>query len=108
MQTNDHVLGRNGHRTTIRGLQDVVRGEHQDASLGLSLHRQRKVNSHLVTIEVSVERSTDERVQLDSFTFDQLTGSNAWIPKTVQGGCTVQQNRALADDLFENIPHLGA
>ena len=107
VQTNDHVLGRNSHRAAIGGLQDVVRGEHQDASLGLSLDRERKVNSHLVTVEVSVERSTDEGVQLNCFTFHQLRLKRL-DAQTVKGGCAVQQNRALTNDLFKNIPHLGA
>ena len=106
VQTNDHVLGRNGHRSAIRRFQDVVRSEHQDASFGLSFHRERKVHSHLVTIEVSVERSTDQGVKLNSFTFHQL-----WLKRlnseTVKRWCAVEQHRALANDFFENIPHLG-
>ena len=88
VQTNDHVLGRNSHGAPIRGLQDVVRGEHQDASLGLSLHRQRKVNSHLVTIKVSVECGTDERVQLNCFTLHELRLKRL-DTQTVQGRCAV-------------------
>ena len=62
VQTDNHILRRNGHGTAIRRLQDVVRGQHEDASLSLSLGRQRQVNCHLVTIEVSVERRADQRV----------------------------------------------
>ena len=106
VQTNDHVLRRQGHGTTIRRLEDVVRSKHQDASFGLSLNRERKVNSHLVTVEVSVERSTHERVKLNSLTFNELR-FECLNTEAVQGWCAVQQNWTLADDLFENIPHLG-
>ena len=81
--------------------------EHQDASLGLSLDRQRQVNSHLVTVEVSVERGTDQRVNLDGLALDQLRLERL-DTQTVQGGCTVQQHRVLSDDLFEDVPHHGA
>ena len=49
----------------------------------LRFDRQRDVNSHLITIEVSVVRSANERVQLDSLTFNKywLKCLNA---KTVQ------------------------
>ena len=38
VQTNNHVLRRQGHGATIRWLQDVVRGQHQDASFSLSFN----------------------------------------------------------------------
>ncbi|CNJ00507.1 Uncharacterised protein [Mycobacterium tuberculosis] len=62
VQTNNHILRRNSHRAAIRRLQDVVRGQHEDTSLSLSLGRQRQVNCHLVTVEVSVERGANQRV----------------------------------------------
>jgi hypothetical protein len=47
------------------------------------------VDSHLVTIEVSVERCTDEGVKLDRFTLDEL-----WLEgldtQTVQRWRTVE------------------
>ena len=107
VQADDHVLGRNSHGATIRGLQDVVRREHQHASFSLGLHGEWQVNCHLVTVEVSVEGSTDQRVELDSFTFDQL-GLERLNTQAVQGWCTVEQDGALPNDLFENIPHLRA
>ena len=105
VQTDDHVLRGQGHRTAIRRLQDVVRREHQDAGLGLRLDGQRQVDCHLVTVEVGVERGTHERVQLDGLTLDELRleGLDA---QAVQGGCAVQQHGALADDLLEHVPHL--
>ena len=37
----------------------------------LGLKAQRDVHGHLVTVKVSVKGRTDQRVQLDGFTFDQ-------------------------------------
>ena len=107
VQANDHILRRHSYRTTVRRLQDVVRGEHQDACLSLSLGRERQVNRHLVAVEVSVERRAHERMQLNSLTLNQLRLERL-NTQTVQGRCTVQQHRMLGNDLFENIPHLRA
>ena len=107
VQANDHILRRHSYRTTVRRLQDVVRGEHQDACLSLSLGRERQVNRHLVAVEVSVERRAHERMQLNSLTLNQLRLERL-NTQTVQGRCTVQQHRVLGNDLFENIPHLRA
>ena len=65
------------------------------------------MNRHLVTIKVSVERGTDQRVQLDCFAFDQdrFERLNA---QAVQGWRTVQQDRVFADHLVKNIPDFGA
>ena len=102
-----HVLRWRRDRATVRWRQDVVRRQHQDAGLGLSLSRQRQVHGHLVTVEVSVKRSTDERVNLNGLTFDEL-----WLERLdaqpVQCWCTVQHHGVLSDDLFENVPHDGA
>ena len=105
VQTDDHILRGQGHRATVRGLQDVVRGQHQDACLGLGLRGQRQVDCHLVTVEVRVERAADQRVQLQGLALHQLRfeGLDA---ETVQGGCTVQQDGVLGDDLLEHVPDL--
>jgi hypothetical protein len=62
------------------------------------------VNSHLITIEVSVKRGTHQWVNLDCLTFDQL-----WFEsldsQTVQGRCTVQENWMLSNNFLKNIPH---
>ena len=102
--TDDHVLRWRDERTTMGGAQHVVGRQHQDASLGLRLGRQWQVNSHLVAVEVGVERGAYQRVNLDGFTFDQ-----DWLErldtKTVQRRCTVQHDRVFLDDLGEDIPH---
>ena len=107
VEADDHILRRQGNRTAVRRLQDVVRGQHQDAGFGLGFGAQRQVYCHLVTVEVGVECGTNQRVQLKGLAFNQL-----WFERldaqTVQGRCTVQQYRVLGDDLFENIPNLRA
>ena len=63
--------------------------------------------SHLVTVKVGIECRTDERVQLDCLAFDQyrLEGLDT---EAVQRRCTIEQDRVLADNLFEDVPDLGA
>ena len=72
VRADDHVLGGHGHRTAVGRLQDVVGRQHQDPGLGLRLRAQRQVHGHLVTVEVGVERRTDQRVDLDGLALDQL------------------------------------
>ena len=63
------------------------------------------MNRHLVTVEVGIERGTDQRVQLNGFAFDQdrFERLNA---QTVQSRRAVQHDRVLADDLIKDIPDL--
>ena len=65
------------------------------------------MDSHLVTVEVSVERLTNERVQLNRLTVYQsrLERLNT---EAVQGWRTVQKNRMLLDNLFQCVPHFRA
>ena len=77
--------------------------EHQDLSLQDSLVAQRKVYSHLVTVEVSVERRTCQWVQLDSLTLDQF-GLECLDTQTVQCRCTVQQYRMSLHHILKDIP----
>ena len=100
------VLARDRDRLTVRGREDVVRAQHQDARLDLRLGRQRHVHGHLVAVEVGVERRADERVDLDRLALDQhrLEGLDA---EAVERGRAVQQHRVLADDFLQEVPHLG-
>ena len=100
-----HVQTRHGQRLTGRRGQDVVGRQHEDAGLGLRLGAQRQVHSHLVTVEVSVERRADEGVQLDGLTLDELRLERL-DAQTVQGRCAVEQHGVFGDDLFEDVPHL--
>ncbi len=84
-------------------MQDVVGGHHQHTGFKLGFKRQRNVDSHLVTVEVGVERRTDERMQLDCLAFDQ-GGFESLNAKTVQRRSAVQENRMLADHFVKDIP----
>ena len=100
-----HVLCRNGNRFSVGRLEQVVCRKHQEAGFRLCLCGEREVDSHLVTVEVRIERGTDQRVQLDGSALDEyrLKCLNA---QTVQGRRTVQQNRMVADHMFECIPDI--
>ena len=92
-------------RRAVRGGEDVVGGEHQDARLRLRLRRQRQVHGHLIAVEVGVEGVADQRVDLDRLALDEqrLERLDA---ETVQRRRAVEQHRVLVDDLLEHVPHL--
>ena len=103
VQSQHHILRRNGDRGTIGRVQDVVALKHQNLCLQNGLVGQGKVDSHLVTVEVGIERGTSQRVQLDSLTLDEL-GLEGLNTQTVQRRCTVEQNRMALHDVLQNIP----
>ena len=88
----------------LRRRQDVVRGHHQHRCLDLRLGRERDVHGHLVAVEVGVERRADERMDPDRLALDQhrLERLDA---QAMQRRRAVQQDRMLADDFLEDVPH---
>ena len=62
--TEDHILSRNGNRTSVRRLEEVVCSKHEETRFCLSLCRKREVNSHLVAVKVGVVSGTDQGLQL--------------------------------------------
>ena len=64
VRTEHHVLGRDGDRPSVGGLQKVVSRQHQRSCLSLGLGGQRHVHGHLVTVEVGVISGTGQRMQL--------------------------------------------
>ena len=64
------------------------------------------MHSHLVTVEVGVEGRTDEWVQLDGRTLDEV-GFECLDRQTVQRRSTIQEHQVFLDDFFEHVPHLG-
>ena len=63
------------------------------------------MHCHLVTVEVSVKRSADERMNLNGLTFnqDRFKGLDA---ESVQCRSTIQKNWMLLDHRVENLPDL--
>ncbi len=106
VQAQHHVLRRNDRGFARSGEQHVVGGQHQGAGFHLCFHRQRHVNSHLVTVEVSVECRANQRVQLQGLAFDQ-DRLERLDTQTVQRRCAVEHDRMLADHLFQDVPHHG-
>ena len=102
----DHILGRHGNRSAVRGLQQVAGSQHQHLGLTAGILAQGQVNCHLVAVEVGVECGTGQRVQLDGTAFHQhgVEGLNA---QTVQGRCTVQQHGVTLDNGLEAVPDFG-
>ena len=101
-----HVLAGRGQRAPVGGREDVVRAQHQQPRLRLGLGRERKVDGHLVAVEVRVERVADERMHLDRLALDEdrLEGLDA---ESMERRRAVQQHRMLGDDLLEHVPDLG-
>ena len=100
-----HILRRHRHRSSVGRLQQVVGRQQHKTALGLGFHRQGKMHSHLVSVEVRVEGGTYQGVQLDCLSFYQngLKGLNA---QTVQGRSAVQHDRMLFDYILQHVPNL--
>ena len=65
------------------------------------------MNSHLVTIKVSIESGGDQWMQLNGAAFNQ-NRFKSLDTQTVKGWGTVQQNRAFFDDFFKYFPNFRA
>ena len=78
--------------------------KHQHLSLQHSLITQWEVNSHLVTIEVSIERCTCQWMQLNSFTFNKFRLERL-NTKTVKCRGTVQHNWVTLHYILKDIPN---
>lgn len=102
VQIQYNVLRRNDDWFVVRRGQDVVGRYYQRTRFQLGFQRQRYVNSYLVIIEVGVICRINQRVQLDSFIFDQYRFKCLDI-QTVQSRCTVQQYRVFADNFVQDI-----
>ena len=104
IQTEHHVLRRNGDRSTIGWVQDVVALEHQNLSFKNSLITQRKVNGHLVTIKVGIEGGTSQWVQLNSLAFNQLR-LESLDTQSVKCRGTVQKHRMTLHHILQDVPN---
>ena len=104
VRADNHILRGAHDRLAVGKLQDIVCGQHEEACFRLRLDRKRKVNRHLVAVEVGVERSADEgrnldRSALDEHRLERLNG------QTVQRRRTVQKHGVFFNDLFEHVPN---
>src|SRR5207237_2222446 len=84
------VLTRLRDWTSIGRLENVVRRQHEQTALELGLERKRNVHGHLVTVEVSVERGADERVNTNGLSFDEYR-LESLDAESVKGRSAVQQ-----------------
>ena len=103
VQTEHHVLRRHGDRSTVGRVEDVVALEHENLCLEDSLVAQRQVNSHLVAVEVGIERRTCQRVQLNSLALDKF-GLESLDTQTVQCRSTVEEHGMTFHHVLEDVP----
>ena len=107
VRAHDDVLGRADDRVAVGRAEDVVGGHHQGHGLDLGLDGKGQVHGHLVAVEIGVESLADQGVNADRVALDEhrLERLDA---HAVQGRRPVEQDRVIADDLFEDVPHLVA
>ena len=101
---NDVVHGADDW-VTIRRLEEILAGHHEDAGFSLGEGRQRDVHRHLVAVEVRVERGAHQRMDLDRLAVDQ-NGLEGLDAEPVQCRGPVQEHRVVFDDLLESVPDL--
>ena len=78
--------------------------EHKESRFGLRFDGKRNVNSHLVAVEVRVERAADERVEFYRSALDK-NGFERLNAETVKRRRTVKHYGMVFDNVFENVPH---
>ncbi len=81
-----------------------MRAEHQHLGFKDRLVAERKVHSHLVAVEVGIERRTCERMQLYCLTLDHL-GLEGLDTETVKCRGTVQEHGMTLHHVFKDIPY---
>ena len=99
-----HILNGAGHRVPARRREDIIRREHEQACLRLGGETQGKMDGHLISIEVSIERSAHKWRDLNGLFVDE-DGFEGLDRQTVKGRRTVQQDDVALDDLLEDVPH---
>ena len=104
VQAQNDVLRRYDDRLTIGWRQHVVWSQHQGTGFFLCFQRQWNVYGHLVTVEVGIERRTNEWMQLNGFAFNQNRFKRL-NTQTVQSRCTVQHDWMFANHVFQDVPN---
>ena len=77
--------------------------KHENLGLKDSLIGKRKVDCHLVAVEVGIKRRTCKRVELDSLTFDEFRLEGLYT-KTVKRRCTVEEHGMALHYILKDIP----
>ena len=103
VQTEHHVLRRNGDRCAIGRVKNVVALKHQDLCFEYGFIAQWEMDGHLVAIEVGIERRTSQRVQLNGLSFDEF-GLESLYTQTVKCRRTVQHDGVTFHHVLKNIP----
>ena len=106
IQSQHHILRRHSDRSAIGRIEDVVRLKHENLCFQNGLIAQGQMNSHLVTIEIGVERSTSQWMQLDSLALNHL-GLEGLNTQAVKRRSTVEQNRMTLHHMLKDIPDDG-
>ena len=102
--SQNHVLRRSRDWGAILWRKNVIYGKHKESCLRLSFYRKRHMNRHLVSVKVSVECRTCERMKLNRFTFYE-NRFECLNTESVKGRRTVKHNRMFLDNAFEYIPY---
>ena len=106
VKTEHHILRGHGDRRTVGRVEDVVALKHEHLRLENGFVAEGKVNGHLVTVEVGVERGTCQRVKLNGLALNHL-GLESLYTKTVKRRGTVEEHGVALHDVFEDIPNHG-
>ena len=89
VHTHDDVLRRTDDGVSVCWAEDVVNRHHQHVRFGLRFERKRKMDCHLIAIEICVVASAHERMDLDRVAFNQH-----WLERlnthAVKRGCAVE------------------
>ncbi len=105
INTQDHILRRNGNRCPVRRLKKVVGRKQQESALRLSLYAEGKMGCHLVAVEVGIVRRTYQRMQLYRTALHEHR-LKCLDAQSVKSRRTVKHYRMLLDDFLKHIPDL--
>ena len=106
IEAKHHILCRHRDGCAVGRIEDVVALEHQQLRLKDSLVGEREVNSHLVTVEVSIECRTSQWMKLNGLAFNEL-GLESLDAKTVKRRSTVEEHWMALHNKFKNVPNDG-
>ena len=106
VNAQNDILTRHNYRAAVGRGQDVVAGQHQHPGFYLSLHGQRNMHRHLITVKVRIKGGTDQRMQLQRLALNQ-DRFKCLNPQTMKGWSTIEHYRILFDDVVQSVPNFG-